>query len=40
MTVTLELIGSRVHPEDIPMLNDMINRARDGASDFEYEHRF
>ena len=39
MTVTLELIGSRVHPEDIPMLNDMINRARDGASDFEYEHR-
>ncbi len=39
MAVTLELIGSRVHPEDIPMLNDMINRARSGVSDFEYEHR-
>jgi len=39
MAVTLELIGSRVHPEDIPMLTDMINRARSGVSDFEYEHR-
>jgi PAS domain S-box-containing protein len=39
LTVTLELIGGRVHPEDLPMLNDMINRARGGFSDFEYEHR-
>jgi PAS domain S-box-containing protein len=37
--VTLELIGSRVHPEDIPLLNDMIAQARDTGSDFEYEHR-
>src|SRR5467141_2205470 len=37
--VTLELIGSRVHPEDIPLLNDMIARARGIGSDFEYEHR-
>ena len=37
--VTLELIGSRVHPEDIPLLNDMIDRARGTSSDFEYEHR-
>jgi PAS domain S-box-containing protein len=37
--VTLELIGSRVHPEDIPMLNDMIDRARGNGSDFGYEHR-
>jgi PAS domain S-box-containing protein len=37
--VTLELIGTRVHPEDIPLLNDMIERARGVASDFEYEHR-
>jgi PAS domain S-box-containing protein len=37
--VTLELIGSRVHPEDIPLLNDMIARARGTGSDFEYEHR-
>src|SRR5260370_24939900 len=37
--VTLELIGTRVHPEDIPMMDDMIERARGGVSDFEYEHR-
>jgi PAS domain S-box-containing protein len=37
--VTLELIGNRVHPDDIPMLNDMIERARAAVSDFEYEHR-
>jgi PAS domain S-box-containing protein len=38
-TVTLELIGSRVHPEDIPMLEDMISRAHQGRAQFEYEHR-
>lgn len=38
-TVTLELIGTRVHPEDIPLLNDMIERARNAVSDFQYEHR-
>ena len=37
--VTLELIGRRVHPEDSPLLNDMIERARGAVSDFEYEHR-
>ena len=39
MRVTLELIGTRVHPEDIRLLNDMVERARGAASDFEYEHR-
>jgi PAS domain S-box-containing protein len=39
VTVTHELIGSRVHPEDVPLLNDMIDRARGDGSDFEYEHR-
>jgi len=39
VSVTLDLIGSRVHPEDIPMMNDMVERARGGVSDFEYEHR-
>jgi signal transduction histidine kinase len=38
-TVTLELIGTRVHPEDIPLLNDMTERARRAVSDFQYEHR-
>jgi signal transduction histidine kinase len=37
--VTLELIRSRVPSEDIPSLNDMIERARTTAGDFEYEHR-
>src|SRR5207302_10786455 len=29
MPVTLDLIGTRLHPEDIPLLNDMTARARD-----------
>ena len=37
--VTLELIASRVHPEDQAKLNEMIERARKAVSDFEYEHR-
>ena len=37
--VTLERIGSRVYPEDIPLLQDMIERARGAGTDFEYEHR-
>ncbi len=37
--VTLEVIRTRVHPEDIPFLNDMIERAQSAVSDFEYEHR-
>jgi signal transduction histidine kinase len=39
MPVTLDLIGTRLHPEDIPLLNDMIERARGAGTDFEYEHR-
>ena len=39
VTVTLELIGSRVHPEDLPLLHDMIERASSAAGDFQYEHR-
>jgi PAS domain S-box-containing protein len=37
--VTLELIASRVHPEDLPLLLEMIDRVRNETSDFEYEHR-
>ena len=37
--VTFELIGSRVHPEDHPLLFDLIGKAQRGVSDFEYEHR-
>ncbi len=37
--VTLELIGNRIHPEDSHVLKEMIERARAGISDLEYEHR-
>jgi PAS domain S-box-containing protein len=38
--VTLEeLIGTRVHPEDISLMKDMIARVGAEAEDFEYEHR-
>jgi PAS domain S-box-containing protein len=39
VTVTLELIGTRVYPEDLTLLQDMIERASSAASDFQYEHR-
>jgi PAS domain S-box-containing protein len=37
--VTLELIGARVHPDDLPSLNDMIDWARNSGSNFEYDYR-
>jgi signal transduction histidine kinase len=37
--VTIELIGARIHPEDFPSFREMIERARRGVSDFEFEHR-
>jgi signal transduction histidine kinase len=37
--LTTELIGSRVHPEDIPLLHDIIEQARGAGTDFECEYR-
>jgi PAS domain S-box-containing protein len=37
--VTFELIGARVHPDDIPSLNDLIERARSTGSNFQFDHR-
>jgi len=37
--VTLASIATRVHPEDLPLFHDMIDRARGAGSDFEYGHR-
>jgi PAS domain S-box-containing protein len=37
--VTLELLGARIHPEDLPSFHEMIERARSGVCDFEFEHR-
>jgi PAS domain S-box-containing protein len=38
VTITLNLIASRVHPDDLPSMEDMVRRARSGMSS-EYEHR-
>jgi signal transduction histidine kinase len=37
--LTLELIGARIHPEDLPSFHEMIEQARSGVSAFEFEHR-
>jgi PAS domain S-box-containing protein len=39
VVVTLELIGSRVHPDDRPSLSQMIDQARSNGLDVEDEHR-
>jgi C4-dicarboxylate-specific signal transduction histidine kinase len=39
MPVSLGLIASRVHPEDLPSLQAMIDRARSDGGNIEYEHR-
>lgn len=39
MPVTLEAIGARVHPDDAPRLREMTEKARNAASDLEYEYR-
>jgi signal transduction histidine kinase len=37
--VTLELIFTRVHPEDAPLLHDVMEQARGSGTDFEFEYR-
>jgi signal transduction histidine kinase len=37
--VTLELIGARIHSDDLPSFREMIERAHSGVSDLEFEHR-
>jgi signal transduction histidine kinase len=37
--VTLQLMGTRIHPEDLPLLDDMVERASAHASGFEYQLR-
>ena len=40
LPVTFERITSWVHPDDLPLVQDMIERMRHAAADdFEYEHR-
>jgi PAS domain S-box-containing protein len=37
--VTLELIGTRVHPEDLPVFKEQVERARSDGSDMEFDFR-
>jgi PAS domain S-box-containing protein len=39
LPVTLELFSSRIHPQDLPMVMDTIEKARNETKDFEYYHR-
>jgi hypothetical protein len=34
-----QLIGTRVHPEDMHLVDDMVRQARADARDFNYEYR-
>jgi PAS domain S-box-containing protein len=38
-SVTLELLADRIHSEDLPSFQEMIERARSGVSGLEFEHR-
>jgi PAS domain S-box-containing protein len=39
MPLTLELIRSRVHPEDLSLFEKMVEQARNGHHDFEWQYR-
>jgi PAS domain S-box-containing protein len=39
MNITLELIRKRVHPEDLTLYEKMVEQARNGADDFEWQYR-
>lgn len=38
ITITLELIRTRVHPEDLTLYEKMVEQARNGADDFEWQY--
>ena len=39
ITPTLEIIRTRVHPEDLTLYEIMVEQARNGADDFEWQYR-
>lgn len=39
LPVTFDLIGSRVHPDDLPLMSDMIGKSQSAANHLEYQHR-
>jgi PAS domain-containing protein len=38
-TITLKVIRARVHPEDLTLYEKMVEQARNGADDFEWQYR-
>jgi PAS domain S-box-containing protein len=38
-TITLEVIRTRVHPEDLTLYEKMVEQARNGSDDFEWQYR-
>src|SRR6266404_1935712 len=39
MNITFELIRTCVHPEDLTLYEKMVEQARNGADDFEWQYR-
>jgi PAS domain S-box-containing protein len=39
INITLEVIRTRVHPEDLTLYEKMVEQARNGADDFEWQYR-
>jgi PAS domain S-box-containing protein len=39
LPITLELTRTRVHPEDLTLYEKMVEHARNGGDDFEYQYR-
>ena len=39
IAITLDVIRSRVHPEDLTLYEKMVEQARNGADDFEWQYR-
>src|SRR5215510_1751549 len=39
INITLEVIRTRVHPEDLTLYEKMVEQARSGADDFEWQYR-
>src|SRR5678816_211435 len=38
-TITLDVIRTRVHPEDLTLYEKMVEQARDGSAEFEWQYR-
>ena len=38
-TITLDVIRTRVHPEDLTLYEKMVEQARNGSDDFEWQYR-